>query len=445
MIAKVLGRWRGVARRGLFLAMAGVISTGLTPVHSHANVKYAGIVIDAKTGRTLYADQADAPRFPASLTKMMTLYLTFDALQRGQISKRTRMPVSRNAAAEVPTKLGLRAGQSITVEQAILGLVTRSANDAATVLGEFLEGSEAAFAAKMTSTARSLGMKSTTFNNAHGLPNSRQRTTASDMARLGMALRDHFPEYYDYFRTRSFTYNGRTYGNHNRLLGKVKGVDGIKTGFIRASGFNLVTSLESEGRSIVAVVMGGRSGRSRNAHMMDLIDRFLKKASTGPDQFEISKPGSDLLVAGRFKTLGDAPVPEPRPNRVLAANSDMPLVGATRVELTSSGPASANEGRRPGIDHLSTGSVGSQWIIQVASMPTARQAREILARIRSSAEELIGRKAAFVQPFEIDGTVYHRARFSGFESKEEARNACAALRDAQIDCYAVRPSIEAQT
>lgn len=168
------------------------------PSAATANSKYAGIVVDAKTGKTLYADHADALRYPASLTKMMTLYLTFEALKSGRISKSTRIPVSRNAAAEVPTKLGLKPGQTITVEQAIFSLVTKSANDVATALGEFLGGSEAGFAQMMTARARQLGMSSTTFKNAHGLPNGAQKSTARDMARLGMALRDHHPEYYDF-------------------------------------------------------------------------------------------------------------------------------------------------------------------------------------------------------------------------------------------------------
>lgn len=445
MTADILKRWSRVARCGLLVAVAGIVSTGLTSVQSHANTRYAGIVIDTKTGRTLYADRADARRYPASLTKMMTLYLTFDALQRGYISKRTLMPVSRNAASEVPTKLGLKVGQKITVEQAILGLVTRSANDAATVLAEYLGNSEPAFAAMMTSTARELGMTSTIFRNAHGLPNSRQYTTARDMARLGMALRDHFPEYYDYFTTRSFTYKGRTYRNHNRLLGKVKGVDGIKTGFIRASGFNLVTSLQSEDRSIVAVVMGGRSGRSRNAHMIDLIRRYSPEASVGRDRYEIPKPGHNLLASLRGRAPSNVPVPTARPSSSYAGRDALAPAQVAAAKPASLDAASQSVDHPGGVDHLSTGSVANTWVIQVASMPTANQAREVLNEIQQKLAKVMEGKAAFVQPFPLDGNVYHRARFGGFQSKSEARNACVDLINAAFDCYAVPTTREAQT
>ncbi|WEX11992.1 D-alanyl-D-alanine carboxypeptidase [Chelativorans sp. AA-79] len=410
------------------------------PSAATANAKYAGVVVDAKTGRTLYADHADALRYPASLTKMMTLYLTFDALKSGRISKSTRIPVSRNAAAEVPTKLGLKPGQTITVEQAILSLVTKSANDAATALGEFLGGSEAGFARMMTARARDVGMNSTTFKNAHGLPNSAQKTTARDMARLGMALRDHHPEYYDYFRTRSFTYKGRTYGNHNRLLGRVKGVDGIKTGYIRASGFNLVSSVETGGRSIVAVVVGGRSGRSRNAHMIDLIGRYLPKASTGPDRFVIDRPGTGALVASVRLPKVDAPVPSGRPSveTVTAyaagdgtgANNDAVATAIARPKAPVKAVAA--------IDRIATGSTNSEgWVIQIASMPSKVQAREILERTAQKAPALLGDSSAFTERFTMEGQIYHRARYAGFETKTDAWDTCRALKEKSISCYAV--------
>src|SRR5690606_20380488 len=270
--------------------------------------------MDAKTGKVLYESSADEKRYPASLTKMMTLYLTFDALSSGRISKNTSIPVSAHAASEPPSKLGLKPGQTITVDQAIKALVTKSANDAATALGEFLGGSEANFAKLMTAKARQLGMKSTVFRNAHGLPDPRQYTTARDMARLGVALREHHGRYYDYFSTRSFTYKGRRYGNHNRLLGRVEGVDGIKTGYIRASGFNLVTSVKTGGRSIVAVVMGGRTGRSRDEHMAELISRYLPKASKGTDRDLIARGlGAGVAVAAMMIPGREVPVPTSRP------------------------------------------------------------------------------------------------------------------------------------
>lgn len=417
------------------------------PSAATANSKYAGIVVDAKTGKTLYADHADALRYPASLTKMMTLYLTFEALKSGRISKSTRIPVSRNAAAEVPTKLGLKPGQTITVEQAIFSLVTKSANDVATALGEFLGGSEAGFAQMMTARARQLGMSSTTFKNAHGLPNGAQKSTARDMARLGMALRDHHPEYYDYFRTRSFTYKGRTYGNHNRLLDRVKGVDGIKTGYIRASGFNLVSSVETDGRSIVAVVMGGRSGRSRNTHMIDLIGRYLSKASTGPDRFVIDRPGTDALVASVRLPEDDVPVPTDRPSiKIVTAYVEDGIGAYSNAVVASDARPKAPVKTMAPIDRIATGSTRSGgWVIQIASMPSKTQALEILERTTKTAPAILGALSPFTQQYTTEGETYHRARYAGFESKGAAWDACRALKSKSISCYAVRESSRQNT
>jgi len=204
--------------------------------------RYSALVIDGSNGRMLYASNATAQRFPASLTKMMTLYMTFEALDQGRISKSTEIPVSARAARQPPTKIGIRPGQTIDVESAIRALCVKSANDVAAALGEYLGGSEEEFAAMMTIRARRLGMTGTTFRNASGLPDAGQTTTARDMALLGLALRSHFPHHFSYFSEREFAYQGRRVRGHNDLLGRVEGVDGIKTGYIRASGYNIVTS-----------------------------------------------------------------------------------------------------------------------------------------------------------------------------------------------------------
>ena len=210
------------------------VSIAMAPMPALASAKGAVVVIDANTGKTLYSEAADAQRFPASLTKMMTLYLVFERLNNGKLTKDTRISFSPRAAAAAPSKLGVKAGNSITVEQAILALVTKSANDVAIAVAEKIGGSENGFAEMMTRKARQLGMSRTTFRNASGLPNPKQTTTARDMARLGIALREHHPRYYGYFDERSFTFAGRRMGNHNKLLGRVEGVDGIKTGYTRA-------------------------------------------------------------------------------------------------------------------------------------------------------------------------------------------------------------------
>ena len=251
--------------------------------------KYAAIVVDANTGKTLFSANAEQPRYPASLTKMMTLYLTFEALADGQdqeVARRCRSP--QHAAAQPPTKLGVKAGGSVTVETIIYSLVTKSANDSAAAIAEYLGGSEDGFARMMTAKARKLGMTGTVFRNAVGPARPGQHSTARDMAILGIALREHFPQYYAYFSTRSFTYGRQRMANHNRLLGRVKGVDGIKTGYTRASGFNLVSSVGDGNRRIVAVVMGGQTGRARDNHMAELIKNYLPKAS--------GRGGGDLIA-----------------------------------------------------------------------------------------------------------------------------------------------------
>lgn len=244
-----------------------------------ANPKFAAITVDAATGEIIYSHDADEKRYPASLTKVMTLYILFQELKANRVRFDTRMKVSSKASKQQPSKLGLRAGSTLTVRDAIFSLITKSANDASMVVAEHISGSQEAFAERMTSTARGLGMTRTTFTNPNGLPDSRQVTTARDMATLGLRVQRDFPEYYKFFETRSYTYGKQRLGNHNRLLGKVKGVDGIKTGYTRASGFNLLSSMEVNNRRIVAVVLGGRTGASRNAFMTKILNRDIAKAT----------------------------------------------------------------------------------------------------------------------------------------------------------------------
>jgi D-alanyl-D-alanine carboxypeptidase len=245
------------------------------------NPPYAAIVVDAKTGRVLHAQNEEALRHPASVTKVMTLYLVFEQLERGRIALDTPLQVSANAARQAPSKLGLRPGSSIAVEDAIKALVTKSANDVAVVVAENLGGSEEAFAEHMTRKARALGMSRTVYRNASGLPDPEQVTTARDLTILARAIQDRFPRHYKFFQTRAFHYAGASYRNHNKLLGRVHGVDGIKTGFTRASGFNLMTSARTDDRHIVAVVLGGRSGASRDQAMASLVKSNLPRAYAG--------------------------------------------------------------------------------------------------------------------------------------------------------------------
>lgn len=394
----------------------------------------SAIVMDANTGRVLYQSKADAKRYPASLTKMMTLYLLFDAMRSGKVSKTTEIPVSAYAADRPPTKLGLRAGQTVEVETAIYGLVTKSANDAATALGEYLGGgSEARFARLMTAKARELGMRNTTFQNASGLPDPDQKTTARDMAILGIALQEHFPQYYRYFSTRSFTYHGVRMPNHNHLLGRITGVDGIKTGYTRASGFNLVASAAQGRRRIIAVMLGGTSTRSRDAHVAGLIEKYLPAASTrdaGPVVAARTASGVRSSAKVELPSPSDAPVPERRTPDLLAYAADdvVKPVPDPRVATPANVDPVTTSANRP-----------DGWVIQIASTPSESGAREILAKAAARAGPVLASASPFTEKFEKGSTVYHRARFAGFASKQAAWSACSALKKKDFSCFALNP------
>jgi D-alanyl-D-alanine carboxypeptidase len=245
------------------------------------NPPYAAMVLDVRSGKVLHAENPDALRHPASVTKVMTLYMLFEQLERGKLNLNSELQVSANAARQAPSKLYLKPGETIEVEDAIKALVTKSANDVAAVVAENLAGSEEEFAEQMTRKARSLGMSRTVFRNASGLPDPEQVTTARDLTILAQAIQERFPKYYRYFQTSVFHYAGASHRNHNKLLGKVEGVDGIKTGFTQASGFNLMTNARTEDRHIVAVVLGGKSGPSRDRIMASLVRSSLPRAYAG--------------------------------------------------------------------------------------------------------------------------------------------------------------------
>jgi D-alanyl-D-alanine carboxypeptidase len=307
---------------------------------------FSEIIVDANSGATLSSNNPDGSRHPASLTKIMTLYLLFERLDAGKIKLDTEMPVSKHASEQDPTKLGLMPGQTIRVEDAIKGLVTRSANDAAVVIAEALAGDEDDFAELMTRKAHMLGMSKTVYRNASGLPDDAQVTSARDQATLGRAIQDRFPRYYRYFSTAEFTFRGHSIANHNHLLGSVEGVDGIKTGYTRASGFNLVTSMRRGNRHLVGVVMGGRSGGSRDAIMRSLLAENLEKASVrrtvaaiterGPSNTNIDvadDEAQDAPPAATPSPVQSAPVSiAPTPQRPAAAAS---LMSQARADSSS--------------------------------------------------------------------------------------------------------------
>lgn len=511
------------------------------PAAAGYNPPYAAFVIDVKTGEVLHAENADARRYPASLTKVMTLYMLFEQLEAGRLRLDSPLRVSARAAAEPPSKIGVRAGSTIEVEDAILALVTKSANDVAAVVAENLGGSVENFARQMTQRARELGMASTTFRNPHGLPDNGQVTTARDMARLAVAIQDRFPQYYRYFQRRSFGFAGKTYRNHNRLLGRVEGVDGIKTGFIRASGFNLMTNAKANGRHIVTIVMGGKSGAHRDGIVERLVERWLPRAYAGTRRTPIiAGPGGTVAVAlpparpadlvpavlvasaapgqpldlsrmrpavatasgastvtpGSLRSdtaaaaapasamafaavrqpadgvpLPPAPIPEVSETASLAAGQpastlvetapvpplpargEAPVAADAPVGDTALGQeivvASADasvplppQATAPQAEAAPTPPARTyaltEWVIQIAATPTEEAAFDLLQRAQSRVGNPLTTVAPFTEEIESNGATLYRARFTGFDGKDAAQNACRALERKGFDCYAVR-------
>lgn len=353
---------------------------------------FASIVYDVNSGRTLEATNADAQRHPASVTKVMTLYMLFEQLETGRFKLSSELPVSREAASQAPSKLGLKPGETISVEDAIKALVTKSANDVAVVVAEAIGGDEESFARMMTKKARAIGMKRTALYNASGLPNPRHTTTARDLVTLGKAIQDRFPRYYPYFGTRVFTYEGRGHRNHNRLLGQVEGVDGIKTGYTRASGFNLLTSAKADGRHLITVVLGGRSARSRDAQVASLIENHMDRAYAGRRQTaktvevaanderdddedgtpDLPVPKAPVAVAQAGKTQTNT---ANAPLGLMAAPNGLPQPPSRPrpavIAETGSAPV---EGSNPGLTRtrpLALSASGSTGVVAAASSPVA--------------------------------------------------------------------------
>ncbi len=283
-----------------------------------ARPRLAAIAVDASSGAIVYQKNIDATAYPASLTKVMTLYLLFEDMRAGKVSLSSRLTISAHAAAQQPTKLGLKPGETISVRDAIGAVVTRSANDIAVAIAEGLGGTETAFAARMTRTARAMGMTRTTFHNASGLPDWRQKTTARDMATLGLRIQRDFPREFHYFSTEVFRYGGQNISNHNHLLGHVDGVDGIKTGYTRMSGFNLITSIERGGKRMVAVVMGAPTGRWRNNYMTRMVDNLYKTARLKPLRQVATlaghPPGYVAPPVRQALKVDTPPLPRPKPD-----------------------------------------------------------------------------------------------------------------------------------
>ena len=344
------------------LVLACGIGAAVPAAAQIGSERYAAIVVDARSGNALIAANPDERRYPASLTKMMTVYMAFEALRDGRVTLSSAVPVSYSAASMAPSKLGLAPGMSLTVEEAILALVTKSANDAAAALGELLGGgSEDRFAQMMTLRARSLGMTRTTFRNASGLPDIDQVSTARDMALLGQRLIRDFPDRYAYFSTPHFVFRGRTHWNHNRLLNEYDGADGIKTGYVDDSGFNLVASAQREGVRLVAAVFGGRTGRERDRHMMALLDQGFAGLGVAPRDPPVARrvmPG--VMASASAATFGHAGRRTGRP--VVVAGRAAPKAGGFRVV----------EQTKPALLRMTAASKGSKPAARLEQGDTSR-------------------------------------------------------------------------
>ena len=375
------------------------------------------MVVEAVTGEILYSYEEDIPFPPASLTKMMTIYLAFDALQDGRLQAEQPLAVSANAARQPPSRLGLREGSTITATDAILALITKSANDAAVVLAEAMSGNEAEFAKAMTEKARLLGMANTTFLNASGLHEEGQLTTARDMSKLAMGLLGNHPVLYKQFSIRWFSWRGRSYANHNPLLTSYEGADGIKTGYVKESGYNLVGSAERNGVRIIAVALGSKTPHIRNWAMTTLLDYgFQRIALESPGQGATGLPFI-------FNPLGEGTVQsavhdaqKPRP----AAHQSPPPAAPEAAAVTPGHPDGAD----------------GDWAVQVGAYPSAQPAKDAVLSARAAAPELLGSARMSFPVVTRNSSQYYRARLIGL-TEASARSACRKLADSGLPCLAV--------
>jgi len=399
--------------------------------HAHAHHSAVGfapalvsesIVIDVETDQVLSQVNADAITYPASLTKMMTLYLTFEALNAGRLQLGQYLPVSYEAASRAPTKLGLRPGESVAVQDLILGLVTRSANDAASVLAEGLGGSDSAFAEQMSRKARQIGMTSTVYRNASGLPDPDQYTTARDEAQLALALYRDFPREYRYFATRQFYFRGNVIHNHNHLLDWYEGADGIKTGYIGASGFNLAASAVRNGHRLIGVIMGGPTAGTRDREMAALLDQGFQEVGAGTTMVAHRDVPQPAVAEAE---QAPSPTPREKPGMISKAASRL----AAHLSPLSKAEAA------PLVHEQHTQPAGEHWSIQLGAFH-AETAAVKAAHAAASVAGAKGKPLQIVEPAKADKERLYRVRLLNF-TPQEAWSACVALHKKKIECSVV--------
>ena len=399
-------------------------------VAGEARTKWAALVVDANTGRTLHATNANARRYPASLTKLMTLYMVFEAMERGRAHRKTKIYFSARAAAAPPSKLGFKPGQYLYLHAAIRALIVKSANDVARAVAEHFAGSEARFARQMTRRAKQLGMRHTVFRNASGLPDRRQVTTARDMVRLAQRLRRDFPRYYHLFATRSFRFRGRRYRTHNKLLGRFWGADGLKTGYTRAPGFNLMTSAQRGRRRLIGVVFGARRSRTRNAYMRRILTKNFPRASTRRPRQLLARRKTRRPYIHRTRTAHNTRRPAPRtighnarpPSTLEAQAANLTTVRRVPTRLMKRRPKRLR--RR-----------GQAYHVQIGAFRSPSEARAALARARRQAPQLLeGFRAKTIAVDTAPNKTLYRSRFVGLAAPT-ATSLCNQLRQRAIDCY----------
>ncbi len=421
----------------ILVALLFFASLGLSATSALAGG--AQFLMDARTGRVLVSENADALNHPASLTKMMTIYMAFDAIRRGTLSWDSPVPFSKHASSQHPTKLRVKPGDQITVREAVLSMITLSANDSAAALAEKMGGTEEGFAAMMTAKARQLGMPNTTFVNASGLPDNRQITTARDMSTLAVALLRDFPREYPLFATRSFNFRGRTINGHNNLMYRLKGIDGIKTGYTDASGFNLVSAYSDGSRRVIGVVMGGRTAASRDNLMAQMITKNLSKAQPGNSLIATATPTAPIVIA---QASGNIPRPVDRNEKITVAEVDAPIMGSRFGNAYAGGSTNsaaaateamiANARPRP-LKPIPLRRDG-EWQIQIAAAPSAEEAMSLLQSVRDKIGGPLAERDIYTEAFTRNGSTVYRARFTGFPNKDEAQNACDRLVKSSYDC-----------
>jgi len=425
------GRRAGCLALALTLMLTGLGAPAADAARRAATPKVAAaIVVDMNTGSILHAQEAGTLRHPASLTKMMTLYVLFGYLRAGTIKQDTELVVTPHAAARAPTKLGLKPGSTIKVSDAAKAMVTRSANDAAATIAENLGGTAENFARVMTDTGRRIGMTKTVFRNASGLPNKEQVTTARDMAILAAHLIHDYPEYYKLFATRYFSFKGRKYRNHNKLLFGYKGTDGIKTGYTRASGFNLAASVHRGDKHLLAVVLGGKTGSQRDAATRALLDKHMPSASE-------TKPTKAQLMA----SLVGAPPPKlpaiKKPALKTAAaepaSSSAPAEGDITEPASSRKPGGAATSPKARKTAASSARYAGTYHVQVGAFTSQAEAENRLGMVQQRALDLLNGHLPFTASFMKDDKEWYRARFAGF-SQGDAKTTCAALKKRSLDC-----------